>query len=60
LTAYPSRSASGIVGGASGSFEYRASDTIALDGQASYQHAGDWSEAIGRLYVRYVFDGGNW
>jgi tetratricopeptide (TPR) repeat protein len=60
VTAYPSRSASGIVGGASGSFEYRASDTIALGSQASYQHAGDWSETIGRLYVRYIFDGGSW
>jgi cellulose synthase operon protein C len=60
VTAYPSRSASGIVGGASGSFEYRASDTIALGGQTSYQHAGDWSETIGRLYVRYIFDGGSW
>jgi Tfp pilus assembly protein PilF len=60
LTAYPSRSASGIVEGASGSFEYQASDTIALGGEASYQHAGDWSETIGRLYVHYIFDGGSW
>ena len=28
--------------------------------KASYQHAGDWSETIGRLYARYIFDGDVW
>ncbi len=60
LTSYPSRSASGVVGGASGSLEYRVNNSLALGGQASYQHAGDWSETIGRLYARYIFDGDSW
>jgi cellulose synthase operon protein C len=59
-TSYPSRTASGVVGGASGSLEYRVSKSLALGGEASYQHAGDWSETIGRLYGRYIFDGGVW
>ena len=60
LTSYPSRSASGIVGGATGSLEYRVTNSVVLGGQAGYQHAGDWSETIGRLYARYIFDGDSW
>ena len=60
ITSYPSKSASGPVGGLDGSVEYRVSDSFALGGRASYQHAGDWSETIGRVYARYIFDGGTW
>ena len=60
LTSYPSRSASGVVGGVNGKIEYRATDSIALGAQAAYQHAGDWSETTGRIYARYIFDGGSW
>jgi hypothetical protein len=59
-TSYPGQSASGPVGGAEGSIEYRVNSSFFLGGQASYQHAGNWSEAIGRLYGRYIFDGGIW
>jgi hypothetical protein len=59
-TSYPSRTASGLVGGAGASIEYRISNSLVLGGQASYQHAGDWSETIGRFYGRYIFDGGVW
>jgi tetratricopeptide (TPR) repeat protein len=59
-TSYPAQSASGPVGGAEGSVEYRVNSSFVLGGQASYQHAGNWSETIGRLYGRYIFDGGIW
>jgi hypothetical protein len=38
--------------------EYHINDAFLLGGEAHYQHAGDWSEAVARLYLRYVFDGG--
>jgi cellulose synthase operon protein C len=60
LTSFPGQTASGVVGGAEGSVEYHVSDSFVLGGQASYQHAGNWSEAIGRLYGRYIFGGGTW
>jgi cellulose synthase operon protein C len=59
-TTLPGQSASGVVGGAQGSVEYRVNGSFAVGGQASYQHAGNWSEMIGRLYGRYIFDGGTW
>ena len=58
-TTLPGQSASGPVGGAQGAVEYHVTDSFVLGGQASYQHAGNWSETIGRLYGRYIFDGGN-
>jgi cellulose synthase operon protein C len=60
LTSYPGQSASGVVGGVTGSVEYRISDSLVLGGQASYQHAGNWSETIGRVYTRFIFDGDHW
>ena len=57
-TSYPGQSASGAVGGAQGSVEYHVNNSFALGGQASYQHFGNWSETIGRLYGRYIFGGG--
>ena len=60
LTSYPSRSASGLVGGADAAVEYRINDVFRLGGRASYQHAGDWSEATGTLFARYIFSGGSW
>jgi cellulose synthase operon protein C len=57
LTSYPSHSASGIVGGAEGSLDYRVTDNFRIGGRASYQHAGNWSETIGTLFARYIFNG---
>jgi cellulose synthase operon protein C len=59
-TSYPSRNASGPVGGLQGSIDYRVNDSFHIGGQASYQHAGDWSESIGRFYAHYIFEGGIW
>jgi tetratricopeptide (TPR) repeat protein len=60
LTSFPGQSASGVVGGAEGSVEYRVNGSFFVGGQATYQHAGNWSETIGRLYGRYIFGGGTW
>jgi cellulose synthase operon protein C len=57
LTSYPSHSASGLVGGAEGSLDYRVSDNFRIGGRASYQHAGNWSETIGTVFARYIFTG---
>ncbi|HEY0182563.1 MAG TPA: cellulose synthase subunit BcsC-related outer membrane protein [Rhodopila sp.] len=57
-TSFPGQSASGPVGGAQGSVEYHVNESFVLGGQASYQHAGNWSEMIGQLYGRYIFGGG--
>ncbi|HVY13836.1 MAG TPA: cellulose synthase subunit BcsC-related outer membrane protein [Rhodopila sp.] len=57
-TGYPSKSASGLVGGAEGSIEYHVNGSFILGGEAHYQHAGDWSETVAKLYARYIFDGG--
>ncbi len=57
-TSYPGQTSSGPVGGAEGSIEYRVNSSFVLGAQAGYQHAGNWSEAIGRLYGRYIFGGG--
>ncbi len=57
VTSYPSRTVTGIVGGANGSVEYRAMPSLAVGARASYQRAGDWNEAEGLLYARYIFNG---
>jgi Tfp pilus assembly protein PilF len=59
-TSYPGQTSSGPVGGVEGSVEYRVNSSFVLGGQATYQHSGNWSEAVGRLYGRYIFDGGIW
>jgi cellulose synthase operon protein C len=59
-TTLPGQSAFGLVGGAQGSVEYHVTDAFVLGGQASYQHAGNWSEVTGKLYGRYIFNGGIW
>jgi cellulose synthase operon protein C len=57
VTAYPGVTASGPVGGLQASIEYQLNGSFAVGGQSSYQHAGNWSELIGRLYGRYIFGG---
>jgi cellulose synthase operon protein C len=59
LTSYPSHSASGLVGGAQSSLDYRVSDNFRIGGRASFQHAGNWSETIGTVFARYIFTGGS-
>jgi hypothetical protein len=58
LTSYPGVNASGVVGNVHATAEYHFNNVFSIGGQVSYQHAGNWSEAIGRLFARYIFDGG--
>jgi predicted Zn-dependent protease len=55
---HPGSSSSGVVGGANGSIEYTVDPTFRLGGQASFQHAGNWSEATATVFARYIFVGG--
>jgi hypothetical protein len=56
-TEFPGKNASGAVGGANGSIEYRLSPSLSIGARAGYQHAGDWSEFSGLLFARYSFKG---
>src|SRR5205823_3612607 len=40
---YPSKTASGLVGGAKGEIEYKVNDSLRIGGRAVYQRAGDWN-----------------
>ena len=53
----PGRNASGLVGNADGKIEYSLNPSMRIGARASYQHAGDWSEAQGSVYAKYIFNG---
>lgn len=58
---YPGSTASGVAGNATGSVEYRVDPNFRIGGRASYQHAGNWSEATGMpspaIFSTEAFDG---
>ena len=56
VTAYPSQSQSGVVGGATGSFEYKIDQAVRVGGLFSFDKAGDYNETRAMLYARYVFN----
>ena len=56
VTAYPSQSQSGVVGGATGSFEYKLDQAVRVGGLFSFDKAGDYNETRAMLYARYVFN----
>ncbi len=60
IPVHPGSSSSGVVGGADGSIEYRLDPSFRLGGRASYQHAGNWSEATATVFARYIFLGSPW
>ena len=55
--ATPSHTTTGVVGGLNGAVEYKATPQLSVGARASYQRAGDWNEAEGLLYARYIFNG---
>jgi hypothetical protein len=57
VTAYPSQSQSGVVGGATGSFEYNIDPALRVGGLFSFDKAGDYNETRALLYARYIFNG---
>ncbi|MBV8521034.1 MAG: BCSC C-terminal domain-containing protein [Acetobacteraceae bacterium] len=54
---YPGKTSSGVAGGVKGEFEYNVDNSLRLGARAVYQRAGDWNEAQGLLYARYIFGG---
>lgn len=54
---YPNRSSSGIAGDVKGKIDYRVSPNMHIGGAFSFQHSGDFDEAMGSVYARYVFNG---
>ena len=56
-TSYPSSSSSGIAGNIHGKLDYAVTPNLHLGGQLSYQHSGNFDEADGGLYVRYILNG---
>lgn len=59
ISSYPSRSESGFSGKARGTFDYRINKNLHVGGELAYQHAGNFDEATGMLFVRYLFSGLN-
>lgn len=57
ISSYPSRSESGFSGKARGAFDYRINRNVHVGGELAYQHAGNFDEATGMLFVRYIFSG---
>jgi hypothetical protein len=51
---YPSQSASGIVGGANGNFEYRLNNDFVIGGSLDYQRTANWNNTQALLYARYL------
>jgi tetratricopeptide (TPR) repeat protein len=51
---YPGVSASGIVGGAHGSFEYRLNNEFVIGGKLDYQRTANWNQTDALLYARYL------
>ena len=54
---YPSKSSSGIAGQIHGKFDYRVSPSLYLGGGFTYQNIGEFNEASGMLFAKYVFNG---
>lgn len=53
---YAGQHAQGVAGAAGGEFEYKISDGWRLGGRAALQKTGDYTEANGLIYWRYIFD----
>ena len=54
---YPSSSQSGITGNVHGRIEYRVSPSLRVGAEGSYQSSGNWNEASGTVFARYLFNG---
>ncbi len=55
LTQYPSDKSSGFTGNAHASIDYRVSTNLRLGGRIDYEHSGNFDDASGVVYARYVF-----
>jgi tetratricopeptide (TPR) repeat protein len=57
LTSYPAQSKSGFAGNAHGMIDYRVAPNLHIGGKLNYQHSGNFDEASGVVYARYLFNG---
>ena len=55
LTQYPSDKASGFTGNAHAAIDYRVSTNLHLGGRFDYEHSGNFDDASGVVYAKYVF-----
>ncbi len=51
------KTVSGLAGNFRARFDYRVAPNLRVGGQASFQKSGDYDEAAGSLYARYIFNG---
>ncbi len=54
---YPAKSQSGIAAQIHGKFDYRVSPSLSLGGAFNFQNIGEFNEATGMLYAKYLFNG---
>lgn len=55
----PARSESGFSGSLRGSVEYEVAKQLRVGAAASIQKSGSWTESLGQVYARYLFNGDN-
>lgn len=53
------KTVSGLAGNFRARLDYRVSTNLRVGGQASFQKSGDYNEAAGTVYARYIFNGTN-
>jgi hypothetical protein len=46
----------GIAGGVNGDIDYRVNANLHIGARAGFDHSGTYSEGVGLIYARYVFN----
>lgn len=59
LATFGRKTVSGLAGNVRGRVDYRVSTNLRVGGQVSFQKSGDYDEAMGSVYARYIFNGTN-
>jgi tetratricopeptide (TPR) repeat protein len=57
LTSYPAQSKSGFAGSGHAQIDYRIAPNLHVGGKVNFQHSGNFDEASGVVYARYLFNG---
>jgi tetratricopeptide (TPR) repeat protein len=56
ITAYPSDTNSGLVGGVHASLDYQVAPSLRIGGVLRYDRAGNWNETQASVFARYIFN----
>jgi tetratricopeptide (TPR) repeat protein len=56
VTAYPSDTNSGLVGGVHASLDYQVAPSLRIGGVLRYDRAGNWNETQASVFARYIFN----